>query len=1119
MAGKESTSFTQSQLLSSLVTLYQALQEYLLKFSQSSDTDFSESTSFTWADATGDTHTMNIPSIGYIKSDITNIKDQLESLISNNDDTITLKYKDGTVKSFEMQKISKLVDILNNTGKVQFNVPSQLKYKNNWMFESFLNPLLVLPVDVSSLMVDNEVKKFSVRRIILNSPDDTAKKIFSSTFLNNNDLDYNEAIAVLNNYGIKFNIDDNEYELASAINAKRGNFSIIKKVNVTNNSGKAVYYELDKLYYVNVLTNNSSGYTQLNRGDILLTSDDTEYLVEDVQESTRLVSLKRIFGHSPIAVGVNMLKIKPEAYRVPELQINVGYNEYELIFVKPISTQLDLTTDQWTKGFGIYTNYLNIQLNNGATLSLPEYYDKYVSDFGMVLLNSAKEKEVPAAIGIKPDAPMLSSENLKVTCINKHVSDSDETSQIQSQMNAVSSAKQEISGYNDEINAKKASINADNATVESTMTTQKEIAELIEKKRKSQTALSTALASITNSIQNGNNVIVSPKYRIRGFVPVPDAKIGEYGKQEVIQMVVSYRYKSTNGSSTNNNTMTVIDTDGNKVTAYFPQWTEVRSPLRHKIYNDKLGIYEWAPEDISDSNVEHINQIDIPITRGEIVDIRVKSVSEAGYPSNPLESDWSDVVSISFPAENETSNESEYLAEQYLIENSLSEFNQELISNGVYDHIEDSIYINDRYFAHNLDNIYYGFATTSSTRLISAKEKIEELERRINDLSSSVTTAYGSVYVTIHDLNNNKTVEVTNNSTITFENLYSKSNGGYNGNILSNTYTVTVSNPSSTFLELVSMFGDGTGVVPSSYNDEYNTNLKYDKVPMNIFSKKGADYDSYMSNGGFQSQQIKNQFVFFRYNDLEGNPLYSDGDNTIQLDGCTCDGRKIYIAGNPQTSGNENLYFIDSTSKIHKSNGTPTSFCVSGDMPKGYFEVGDDIIDTWNKAMFPAIGTEEASYMKFFQTVCMSIPEGSDDFLGTENIKSYQQNAFFSKNITSMKTRGEGKPENYNDKICFDPKIDKYLIGKYTCGMYLYPNINKYGDITVDDGSKKLSMNNSISFDIKAQYRLTDRRNYVAGDTTTEKVSYRKKLGVDIFKSSNSAPRFSFDIDVKCFYE
>ena len=41
------------------------------------------------------------------------------------------------------------------------------KTKNNWFFESFLSPLLYVPIDVTNYMAD-DISKFEVRRVIVN---------------------------------------------------------------------------------------------------------------------------------------------------------------------------------------------------------------------------------------------------------------------------------------------------------------------------------------------------------------------------------------------------------------------------------------------------------------------------------------------------------------------------------------------------------------------------------------------------------------------------------------------------------------------------------------------------------------------------------------------------------------------------------------------------------------------------------------------------------------------------------------------------------------------------------------------------------------------------------------
>ena len=60
----------------------------------------------------------------------------------------------------------------------------------------------------------------------------------------------------------------------------------------------------------------------------------------------------------------------------------------------------------------------------------------------------------------------------------------------------------------------------------------------------------------------------------------------------------------------------------------------------------------------------NINQLDIPIRKGEQVEIQAKSISEAGWPSNPLESEWSTAVRVEFPADLSSDNAVEAILTQ-----------------------------------------------------------------------------------------------------------------------------------------------------------------------------------------------------------------------------------------------------------------------------------------------------------------------------------------------------------------------------------------------------------------------------------------------------------------------
>ena len=176
-------------------------------------------------------------------------------------------------------------------------------------------------------------------------------------------------------------------------------------------------YRLGSLTYTDILT----GTRYLAQGDVLITNGDSEYRVTSVDITNSEVVLEKIFGIEPITIGASILRIKPFPYRNPELNINVGYNEREVIFVRPISKINNITVEDFSNGFGVYTNELTITLEDSSESTLESYYEKFVSDFGLILLNLAKEKTVPSIIGEIPSAPLVPSDSFKVVQIDQHI--------------------------------------------------------------------------------------------------------------------------------------------------------------------------------------------------------------------------------------------------------------------------------------------------------------------------------------------------------------------------------------------------------------------------------------------------------------------------------------------------------------------------------------------------------------------------------------------------------------------------------------------------------------------------------------------------------------------------
>lgn len=1145
--------------MADVVTLYTALEEFLAKFSEST-TSYADYTEFNWTDANGETQKMKIPSIGHMKTDISEVKQQLEELIKNNDDKIVLKYGDDSVRTFEMKKVSTLLDNINKISDTSFDVPTEFKAKANWMFESFLNPLLYVGVNVSEFIKDNDVKKFAVRRLILNSPSVNDINVFNANLKGVNNLDYDETVTFLRNQGLQYAVDNNEYELAASVNRYVGSFSVLKVEKSTaaidNKEYPQNYYTLDKMFYTDAI-NNSKGLTQIAVGDILLTKNDTEYEVMAVDVTNSRVLLKKNFGNDPIEIGVDTLKIKPEAYRIPELQINIGYNEYECIFVKPIANVLDLTTNAWSLGFGMYTNELNILLSSNQSISLPDYYNSYVADFGLMMLNFAKEKQIPASIGIKPDAPVLNASDYKVEQINTHIREDKSYEEFKQKIATKNTLKSQIDTLNKSINDAMKKLNtASTQDEQDKLSTKKTINDYNNEKAGKQSQLSTILDEISSYIKSDTNMSTAPKYKIRGFINIPEPKDDIYGQQAIIQIVYQYRYKSKSGGASNVDNIPYTDAQGNVIQGYFSQWNEHRSDIRKKTYDPDSGTYIWIEEDTQDSDKINFNQLDISITKGEIVEIRAKAISEAGYPLNPLESDWSNTIEIEFPDELDVEEEDNILAQRLLIEDALTDFQSELNARGLEVHLSDSVTTGDKYYAHQLENIASGTFTPEGN-IINAAEYIKSLVYKITALESAITTDEGNLVVKIIDQAGHE-YPVVNGGTIEIIAGYYKDEALNPGDIITKNYKIRLTNSSGTPLELVSLFNPSSDVIDFnvSDSDNYNETKGYGKVPITIG-------DSFI-----QSRQRKRQFIYSRLTTLKGgNPIYREvnlttasaysGKNASQFHYNNNYYIGLKTTSNDSTEYTYNYYITDYSlrkytlfdgqhtlpslgngASDYDSNvaisGTATMFCISTDHP--------DI---------KGISTEEAfrkfneSQLKIFHSVGFDVTDDEDvivlynNYDGATNhydyIYSNEQSEV--KGDLGLSAQGYFMPFHFGLKTKFAVN-DKYLIGKCTCGAYLTMNPVSFDDISVigvdRTSGTKLSSLDTIEIPIVFQYRCVDYpfdgdSGYIGGynpdGNTLKNVSYTRTIGFDIYQKLRKGnfcaydDVFSFDVKITGKYK
>ena len=227
---------------------------------------------------------------------------------------------------------------------------------------------------------------------------------------------------------------------------------------------------------------------------------------------------------------------------------------------------------------------------------------------------------------------------------------------------------------------------------------------------------------ITFKDSNGETVnftIANPRY---------DVEEGEnnVGKQQIIGFETMYRYLHMDETGQTLNTFDYTNSNNIIETGVFTDWNLSVSPFLEKAYNDETDSYDWINEKVDGTHIS-INQIDVPIRSGEKVEIKVRSISEAGYPYNPLKSDWSNSVIISFP-DNLTSDDSVTAVLDTVRNDMTSVILQETLSAaGIYTHLADS----NSVYKHSAENIEYieVDASSGTTKTMSLADKIRQLSK------------------------------------------------------------------------------------------------------------------------------------------------------------------------------------------------------------------------------------------------------------------------------------------------------------------------------------------------------------------------------------------------------
>ena len=696
----------------------------------------------------------------------------------------------------------------------------------------------------------------------------------------------------------------------------------------------------------------------------------------------------------------------------------------------------------------------------------------------------------------------------------------------------------------------------------------KSLTEERSKKSELYASLVTEVSTLTRDVPQ---ITERPKYRVRGFWPIPDPKISGETKQEVIQFTVRYRYLSDSGSSQPTDQIEYTDRDGLKKNAAFSNWVEYKTPERKKVYDSSKGIYIWATEDPSNANSVNINQLDIAITKGEKVEIQVASISEAGWPQNPLTSDFSPSVVISFPDNLNVNGASDTLIKNNE-DSAVIKVQQTLNSQGLPQHLSEQFTDGSITYYHNSSNIASGYYTSSGS-VISLFDKISDLQNQIEVLKAQISNTNGILEVYIVD-SNNQTINVTKGSLVSlnagfYDSIFSNPLTLDAGKIASTTYSIQLVNTQMTAVELVSIIPGGLSVkapnvISASSPVGYNENLRYGQCPISLSSltlPEVTDNTNFRQVSPFASSSSYSQYLYPRFKSVGLNEiLYCAIDNNVSTNtplgdspaaptpkvvftssydpNYAYDGQtqtNFGIAGTYPQNGtvlipydptNTPITVIGATASAVWSGGTAggvpngggsvSEFCISINHPYLVSAISSNTYTTYDELVKP-YSSDTKVYPPFRHT---------QTFWGDSSLSDYKVQQAYRDPITFASGPTAGREDRmYADKLGFSAN-DEYLIGKFSCGSYLFlspvdssflqvPGRSALSSISLENGKV-----NAINVPLIYQFRAVDKLGYIGGfrkSGNLSNITYTKKIGIDIqIKNEDS---FSFDIQVTGSYK
>jgi len=431
------------------------------------------------------------------------------------------------------------------------------------------------------------------------------------------------------------------------------------------------------------------------------------------------------------------------------VKVPLEEDQYVYIAIAPMNDRMNIRA-AW--GSGVLVDVYKLKRNDaevGEDDSFQAYYKNcrnigdILNEISIVMKDNTISDHTKDEInGYMSAKPVIDPDIIKVVHINKHLNDSDTIKNIRS----LYSQKNEENAKLTEIQTSLVSLQKQLATIDFQDTTgiRDEIENQINNYIKQKNSIIDSLLKTSNQIALIANDSIIPieeeKYRIRGFFDfVSFAESVGVSEKNIKGICVQYQYR--NPQLENSNAVTYFKKESNNIPGtqsdesyVFSSWNQLYTPLRPRVYKDGEYI---AEDNNSNSNTPSFNQIDIPITQGEDVDVKLKVIYDFGYPFIQITSDWSDVVTFEFPIEFLQNISVVDIIKENNNDIETNRFEGILRDNGITSHVDDFIQDQDVVYFHKPKNIASGFYT-AERRIIPLEDKLKEMDNILTLLKDEV---------------------------------------------------------------------------------------------------------------------------------------------------------------------------------------------------------------------------------------------------------------------------------------------------------------------------------------------------------------------------------------------